>query len=89
MDKQSKEHVSDIYLKLSDYQYDQYKDSVFNMTRGDLVNFNATFLYEGDVNSSPVLECFGIERGMDHINIEPHIHHAGNIFLYRKIFGRS
>lgn len=77
MDKQDKGDGSDLYLKLSDYQYDQYKDVIFNITRGDNINFNATFLYEGDTRSSPVLECFSIEQGLEHINLEPHIHHTG------------
>jgi hypothetical protein len=77
MNKNDKGDESDIYLKLSDYQYDEYKDNIFNITRGDLINFNATFIYEGDMRTSPVLECFGIEKGIDHINLEPHIHHTG------------
>ncbi len=89
MDKEGKGDESDIYLKLSDNQYDLFKDRIFNITRGDLINFNATFLYEGDIRSSPVLESFGIEKGIEHINLEPHIHHTGNIFLFRKIFSRS
>ncbi len=79
MDKEDKADESDLYIKFSDYQYDQYKDIVFNITRGDVINFNATFLYEGDVRSSPILECFGLDKGIEHINLEPHIHHTGNI----------
>jgi hypothetical protein len=79
MDKELKGDESDFYLKFSDYQYDQYKDGIFNLTRGDSINFNATFLYEGDARSSPMLECFGIEKGLEHINLEPHIHHSGRI----------
>jgi hypothetical protein len=71
----------DLYLKLSDYQYNNYKDSIFNITRGDRVYFNATILHEGDKKSIPILEVFGFEKLGEHIHIDPHIHYSGRYSL--------
>jgi hypothetical protein len=67
----------DLYLKLNDYQYSNFKDSIFNLTRGDRVYFNATILHEGDRKSIPILEVFGFEKLNEHISIDPHIHYSG------------
>lgn len=66
---------ADIYLKFTDYQYEYFKNEIFNLTRGDYVSFNATFMTVGDVNTIPQLEVFGFEKLKDHIYIQPHIHH--------------
>jgi hypothetical protein len=68
---------ADLYLKFTDYQYDQHKHQIFNITRGDYVSFNATFFNMGDENTVPSLEIFGFDKLSDHIYIQPHIHHNG------------
>jgi hypothetical protein len=72
----------DLFVKFNDYQYGNYKDSIFNLTRGDKVYFNATILHEGDRRSIPILEVFGFEKLVgEHIYIEPHIHYSGRYSL--------
>lgn len=73
--EKNQEEEPDLYLKFTDYQYDIFKSDIFNITRGDYVSFNATFLTTGDQNSAPVLEVFGFQKLSDHIFIQPHIHH--------------
>jgi hypothetical protein len=65
----------EIQLKFTDYQYEQFKGEIFNITRGDSIHFNATIIQTGDSNSVPVLEAFGFEKLNEHIYIQPHIHH--------------
>jgi hypothetical protein len=77
MVKDSTNEEPDLYLKLSDYQYGNFKDSIFNLTRGDRVAFNASILHEGDRRSIPILEVFGFEKLKEHIHIDPHIHFQG------------
>jgi len=67
----------DLYLKFTDYQYELHKHQIFNITRGDYVDFNATFVNLGDHETVPLLEAFGFEKLNEHIYIEPHIHHNG------------
>ncbi len=73
--EKNQEEDPDIYLKFTDYQYEQYKSDIFNITRGDYVSFNATILSTGDDKTIPILEVFGLNNLKEHIYIEPHIHH--------------
>jgi hypothetical protein len=67
----------DLALKFLDHEYNIYKNTIFNLTRGDYIEFNATFISEGGKDSNPVLEGFGIENLHRHIKISPHIHSGG------------
>lgn len=67
----------DLFLKFSDLQYDKFRNEIFNITRGDLIAFNATIIFEGNQKSVPVLEVFGMEKKNQHIFIQPHIHFSG------------
>lgn len=72
------EGESEIYLKMNEEYYQQYKETVLALTRGDMINFNATVLYEGNIGKPPVLESFGLIKEEEHIKISPHIHDNGN-----------
>lgn len=73
--EKNQEEDPDLYLKFTDFQYDIYKTDIFNITRGDLVSFNATILHAGEKVAMPTLELFGFRKLNDHIYIQPHIHH--------------
>jgi hypothetical protein len=73
--EKNQDEEPDLYLKFTDYQYENFKSEIFNITRGDYVAYNATILTTGEDNSSPVLEVFGFQKLGDHIFIQPHIHH--------------
>ena len=73
--EKNQEEEPDLYLKFTDYQYDNFKSEIFNITRGDFVSYNATFLTTGEDNAPPVLEVFGFQKLNEHIYIQPHIHH--------------
>ena len=86
MDKNEDEDA-DIYLKLENHIYDQFKPIILNFKRGDYIRFNSTVISTGDRDHVSIFECFGLETMNDHIFINPHIHHRGIINLkYRKIF---
>ncbi len=68
---------ADFYLNFHDYIYERYKADIFNITRGDMVSFNATFVSVGSVKSVPMLEAFEFEKLNEHIELNPHIHHHG------------
>ncbi len=75
--EQTETEDPDLYLKFTDYNYDMYKNKIFNITRGDFVNFNATFMHLGDDGAVPLLESFGFDKLEGHIYIQPHVHHNG------------
>jgi len=75
-DEISKEDA-DFYLNFHDHVYEKYKADIFNITRGDMVSFNATFLTVGSEKSVPMLEAFDFEKLNEHIQLNPHIHHHG------------
>lgn len=68
---------ADMYLKFSDYNYNRLKADIFNITRGDLISYNATILFEGNQKNIPVLEGFEIQKLNEKIYIQPHIHNTG------------
>jgi hypothetical protein len=76
MEKNDSEE-GDLSLKFSEIQYDHFRNEIFNITRGDLVAFNATIIFEGDKKTQPVLEAFGFSKKSEHIYIHPHIHSRG------------
>ena len=73
--QKNQEEDPDLYLKFTDYQYEVYKNEIFNITRGDYVAFNATILHTGQADTVPTLEVFVFEILNEHIFIQPHIHH--------------
>ncbi len=78
MEAQNQSEDPDLYLKFTDYQYELNKHHIFNITRGDYVSFNATFVNMGDGGHNvPFLEAFGFDKQSGHIYIQPHIHHSG------------
>lgn len=74
MQKDDINEDGDLSLKFLDYEYNIYKNTIFNLTRGDYIEFNGTFISEGGRDHSPILEGFGIENLHKHIKINPHIH---------------
>lgn len=78
-----KDHVEDpepdVTIKIQEYQYNLLKNTIFNLTRGDYLEYNATFMSEGNRDHAPVLDGFGLRQLNDHINIQAHIHHSGNL----------
>lgn len=78
----------DLYLKFSEDSFNTNKNSIISINRGDLIQFNATIIHEGDARYVPVLECFEMESNIKkyygHINIDPHIHHGGRYSLDKK-----
>jgi len=71
------EEEPDLHLKFDSNYYHYFKHQILNFTRGDYVQFNATFIFEGNHHSPPILEGFGVNRLSDHIYINPHIHSTG------------
>jgi hypothetical protein len=67
----------DFYLNFHDYDYQKYQNDIFNITRGDMVSFNATIASIGSSKSFPILEAFEFMKLNDHIEMHPHIHHHG------------
>ena len=74
MQKEDLNEDGDLTIKFLDHDYNSYKNTIFNLTRGDFVEFNATFISEGGKDYGPVLEGFGIEDLHKHIKINAHIH---------------
>lgn len=76
MDKSENEHP-DLFLKFSEYNYQNYMDDILSLKRGDHVRFNATIIFEGNHRAVPLLEAFEFEKIGDGIKINPHVHHDG------------
>ena len=67
----------DLFLKFSDYNYNNYKDEILSIKRGDHIKFNATMIFEGNHRGIPLLEVFDMQKSGDGIKINPHIHDQG------------
>ena len=93
---EDKSQDGDLYLKITDRQYNQLKDVIYEINRGIRVEFNATIISEGNERSVPILDAFGLEIFQDDletiskdqtdikenkINIDAHIHHEGRYSL--------
>ena len=67
----------DLFLKFSEYNYNNYKNDIVSMKRGDHIRFNATVLFEGNHRGIPLLEVYEMEKTGEGIKINPHIHDQG------------
>ena len=67
----------DLFLKFSEYSYNNYKDQILSIKRGDQIKFNATVIFEGNNRGIPILEVFEMEKSGEVIKISPHIHDQG------------
>ncbi len=67
----------DLFLKFSEYNYNNYKDEILSMKRGDHIRFNATVLFEGNHRGIPLLEVYEMKKSGEGIKINPHIHDQG------------
>lgn len=67
----------DLFLKFSEYNYNNYKDEILSMKRGDHIKFNATVIFEGNHRGIPLLEVYELEKSGEGIKINPHIHDHG------------
>ena len=68
---------NNLYLKITENVYNTFKMDILNTTRGDLIEFNATFI-ANDYSQRPViLEVNGYKKLDEKINISPHVHNEG------------
>lgn len=81
--KMDKDHIEDpepdLSIRIQEYQYNLMKNAIFNLTRGDYVEYNATFMSEGNKDNGPTLDGFGIRSLNEHVYIQAHIHHSGKL----------
>jgi len=75
---------NNLYLKITESVYNNFKTEILNTTRGDLIQFNATFIAE-DYNFRPViLEVNGYKKLDGKINLNPHVHVEGRYSVDEK-----
>lgn len=84
MDNTSNEHP-DLFLKFSEFNYNNFMDDILSLKRGDQLRFNASIIFEGNHRGIPILEAFEFEKFGESIKINPHVHHDGRYSVGEKI----
>ena len=83
-EKEIEKEENNLYLKITESVYNNFKTDILNTTRGDLIQFNATFIAE-DYNYRPViLEVNGYKKLNGKINLNPHVHVEGRYSVDEK-----
>jgi hypothetical protein len=76
-EKEIEKEENNLYLKITENVYNLYKMDILNTTRGDLIEFNATFIAYDNLHTPIILEVNGYKKLEGKININPHVHNEG------------